>query len=169
MPDRSGFWPVIPRHLQGAGLSLTLLDPVPQLLVSGDLDAACARFDLAAPVGLLGRAEGPRATIRLARARMLVTGLTLDHADAGGHHGFAVTPATGALAVLAIDGPRALNLIARGTAIDLRAGSPSAALILAGIEAVLYRRDAGLRLHLDAGLVDYLLDWAQASGALAAG
>ena len=78
----------------------------------------------------------------------------------------ATTPATGSLAVLQIDGARAADLLARATAVDLAAGSPSAALHFAGMTAILYRHDAGMRLHLDRGLVDYAFDWMQASGAL---
>lgn len=168
MLDRAQFWPVQPRQLAGDGITVTLLDPVPQLMVSGDLDAACAALDLPAPVGLMGQAEGPRAAIRLARQRILAVGVTLTHAGAAPRDGYAVTPATGSLAVLQIDGPRSAELLARATAVDLRQNSPSAALLFAGMNAVLYRHGTGTRLHLDRGLLDYALDWMQASGALAA-
>lgn len=167
MLDRAPFWPVQPRQMSGDGITVTLLDPVPQLRISGDLAAACAALDLPAPVGLMEQVNTPRGAIRLARARMLAVGITQPHAEAGLRDGFAVTPATGALAVLQIDGPRTNDLLARGTALDLRAGSPSASLLFAGIGAVLYRAGDSVRLHLDRGLVDYALDWVQASGALA--
>lgn len=166
MLDRSAFWPVQPRRLTGKDLSVALLAPVPQVMISGDLDAACTAFDLPAPVGLLGQTVGSRAAIRLARYRMLAVGVTLSHANAGLRERFATTPATGSLAVLQIDGARSAELLARATAVDFIAGSPSAALQFAGMTAVLYRHDAGMRLHLDRGLVDYAFDWVQASGAL---
>ena len=168
MLDRARFWPVHPRQLTGDGITVSLLDPVPQLMVSGDLDTACAALNLPAPVGLMGQGDGDRFAIRLARQRMLAVGVTLPHADAGPRDGFAVTPATGSLAVVRIDGPRASELLARGTAVDLSQNSPSAALLFAGMNAVLYRHATGLRLHLDRGLLDYAFDWMEASGALGA-
>ena len=168
MLDRAQFWPVQPRQLTGDGITVTLLDPVPQLMVSGDLDAACAALNLPAPVGLMGQAQDPRAAIRLARHRMLAVGVTLPHAEATPQEGYALTPATGSLAVLQIGGPRTDELLVRGTAVDLNRNSPSASLLFAGINAVLYRHGADIRLHLDRGLLDYALDWMQASGALGA-
>ncbi|WP_068304539.1 hypothetical protein [Pararhodobacter sp. CCB-MM2] len=168
MLDRAPFWLVQPRQLSGDGITVTLLDPVPQLRISGDLAAACAALDLPPPVGLMAPADGPRAAIRLARNRMLAVGVTLPHADSGLRDGYALTPATGSLAVLHLDGPGAGELLARGTAVDLTQASPSAALLFAGMNAVLYRHGTGMRLHLDRGLVDYAFDWIEASGALRA-
>lgn len=79
-----------------------------------------------------------------------------------------MTPAAAGMAVLQIDGPHASELLARASAVDLNQGSPNAALLSAGMNAVLYRKGTGMRLHLDCGLLDYAFDWMQASGALRA-
>jgi len=167
MLDRAAFWPPAPAagtELRGEGLTLRLLPPVPQLMVSGDLAAFCAEHDLPAPVGLLGLVDRPRHALRLARSRMLAVGLTADHAAAGWQDGIATTPMTGALAVLHISGPQAMQVFARATAIDPRAPGPCAALLFAGQTAALCRDDDGLRLHIDRGLAAYVLDWVAATG-----
>lgn len=162
MLDRSGFWPAAVgplASLQGEGLSVHVLPPVPQVMVSGDLAAFCVAEALPALAGLLAQVTAPRYTLRLARNRMLAVGTGLDHAAAGWADGVATTPMTGALAVLEISGPKAMDLFARASAIDPREQSPCAALSFAGVTSVLYRFDTKLRLHLDRGLQTYMLDW----------
>ena len=119
---------------------------------------------LAMPVGLLGSVVPPRYALRLARRRMLAVGVTQDHAASGWAEDTATTPMTGALAVLQISGPRRMELFARASAIDPRAGSHSAALNFAGVTAALCQDDAGLRLHVDRSLVPFLFDWIAATG-----
>lgn len=167
MRDRSGFWPTPPvsgAQLHGMGLSVCLLAPVPQVMVSGALDRFLTLQGMAPPVGLLGQVPSAQYGLRLARNRMLAVGLRQDHATAGWQDGFATTPMTGALAVLDIQGPGAMDLFARASAIAPRCHSPSAALIFAGMPAALCQYDGGLRLHIDRGLVAYLFDWITATG-----
>lgn len=159
MLDRSPFWSEAPASLSGPGLTVRVLPPIPQLLVSGDLDGFLARHTLPPAGGLLTLATGSRYALRLARARMLVVGLDLPPEAAGWADGCATTPMTGALAVVEITGPDALALFARGTAVDPRAASPSAALIFAGITLIACRHGDALRLHLDRGLLPYLMAW----------
>lgn len=165
MLDRSGFWPAAGLEmLSGEGLTARVLPPVPQLMVSGDLAAFCEAQKLAAPLGLLAEVSLPRYALRLARQRMLVVGLTLDHAACGWTEGLAITPMTGALAVVEMAGPDRMALFARASAIDPRGASPSAALQFAGVTAALCSTAESLRLHLDRGLVPYLMDWIAATG-----
>lgn len=164
MPEPSTLWSVPPAELVAPGLALRPLPPLPQALVSGDLDGFLARHAMPPALGLLAAASGPRYALRLARNRMLAVGVAFAPEAAGWADGVAVTPMTGAYAVLEIAGPRAMDLVQRGTAIDPRSASPGAALVFAGVDAVLYRHGAGLRLHLDRGLQPYLLSWAAATG-----
>lgn len=167
MPDRSGFWFAPPNNdavLKGDGLLVRLLPPVPQVMVSGDLGKFLAAHDLGPAAGLLGQVAPPRYALRLARHRMLAVGIPQDHASAGWADGVATTPMTGALAVLHISGDNGMALLARASAIDPRSESPSAALTFAGVQAVLCRHENDLRLHVDRGLVPFLLDWIRATG-----
>jgi hypothetical protein len=167
MPDRSGFWPAPPApdaRLEGEGLSVRQLPPVPQVMVSGATDRFLAARGLGPAVGLLGQVTPERYALRLARHRMLVAGVRQDHETAGWQDGVATTPMTGALAVLEIAGPNGMALFARASAIDPRLSSASAALDFAGVHAALCRVEGALRLHVDRGLVPYLFDWIAATG-----
>lgn len=159
MLDRSPFWSKAPDSLRGPGLMVRVLPPVPQLMVSGDLDGFLARHALPPAGGLLAETSGSRYALRLARARMLVVGLDLLPEAAGWAKGGATTPMTGALAVVEASGPDAMALFARCTAVDPAANSPSAALSFAGVTAIACRHDGALRLHLDRGLLPYLMAW----------
>ncbi|VDC27529.1 hypothetical protein [Pseudogemmobacter humi] len=163
MADRSGFWTTPPEALAGEGIVVRLLPPVPQIMVSGDLDGFAAAHGLPPPLGLLAATAGPRYALRLARNRMLAVGIGLDPAAGGWVDGAALTPMTGALAVIGITGENAMALVARATAIDPRRPSASAALMFAGATAALCRHDGGLRLHLDRGLVPWLMSWCAAT------
>lgn len=163
MLDRSDFWTTPPEALTGEGISVRLLPPLPQAMVSGDLDGFAAANGLPPPAGLLAEVKGPCYALRLARSRMLAVGIDLDPASAGWVEGAALTPMTGALAVVEIAGENAMALVARGTAVDPRQPSASAALMFAGVTSVLYRHEGVLRLHLDRGLVPYLMDWCAAT------
>ena len=167
MLDRSGFWPAPSTpdaRLVGDSLDVRLLPPLPQVMVSGDLTGFLARHDLSPAVGLLAPVTQPRYALRLARNRMLAVGVAQDHAASGWAEGVATSPMTGALAVLQISGQRRMDLFARASAIDPKAGSPSAALNFAGVTAALCQDDEGLRLHVDRSLVSYLFDWITATG-----
>lgn len=161
MLDRSTFWTASGAFpaLQGEGLSVSLVPSLPQVMVSGDFAGFCRREALPEPVGLLGETTGARYSLRLARNRMLAVGVDCDHAGAGWQENAAITPMTGALAVLEIAGPRQMELFSRGSAIDPRSRSASAALQFAGVTVSLYRHEATLRLHIDRGLIAYLQSW----------
>lgn len=168
MIDRAAFWTAPQAYGQGvefADLQVRVLPVMPQIMISGDLAAGLARFGLHDSLGLMGQASGDCYALRLARGRALVVGAAIEASAGGWKDGVALTPMTGALAVLEITGANALELMARATAVDLRLASPCAALSFAGVTSILYRHDDALRLHLDAGLVPYMLDWITASGA----
>lgn len=168
MLDRAAFWTAPAAYGQGidtAALQVRLLPVTPQIMISGDLAAGLARFGLQDSLGLMGQASGGLYALRLARGRALVVGAGIDAAQGGWQDGVALTPMTGALAVLEITGANAMELVARASAVDLRCASPCAALSFAGVTSILYRHGDALRLHLDAGLVPYMLDWIAACGA----
>ncbi len=163
MLDRSSFWPEAADTLTGPGLAVRVLPPVPQLMVSGDLGAFLARHGLPPAGGLLAKMSGGRYALRLARHRMLVIGMELPPEAAGWVEGCALTPMTGALAVIEITGPKAMALFARGSAVDPAGNSPSATLSFAGIPLSAHFEADALRLHLDRGLVAYLMGWIAAT------
>lgn len=167
MLDRSAFWSEAPANLTGPGLTVSVLPPVPQMMVSGDLPGFLARHALPPAVGLLANVTGDRFALRLARNRMLVVGLDLPPEAMGWVDGCALSPMTGALAVVEITGPDAMALYARGTAVDASTASPSAALVFAGVSVIACRHDDALRLHLDRGLVPYLMAWIGATDLVA--
>ncbi|MDR7127210.1 hypothetical protein [Pseudotabrizicola sp. 4114] len=166
MLDRAPFWS--PPHpvgttLRGDGIAVTLLPTVPQIMASGDIAAALGHFGVREAAGLLGLADGESYTLRLARNRILIAGRDLPHAGQGWQDGFALSPMSGALAVICIDGPRHMELFARGSAVDPKIQSPCAALSFAGVTCAICRHGDGLRLHIDRGLATYFLDWAKAT------
>lgn len=166
MHDRSIFWsppPEVGACLSGPDLTIRLLPPVPQIMISGDLDQALQGYDLPGTVGLMGQTHGPAYAVRLARNRMLVVGRETGPDTPAWQQGVAHSSMTGALAVLDISGPASMELVARGAAIDPATQSPSATLVFAGVTAVLYRHETAIRLHIDRGLLAYLFDWACAT------
>jgi hypothetical protein len=142
--------------------------PAGATLISGDLDAALSALAPGAP--MLGLAEeagdGPHA-LRIARSRaLLVTPEPLDAEPGWRAEGFAASAADDAWVVIEIAGQAAAHVVAQGTAVDVAAGSPSAALWFAQRPCLLSRRDAGFRLHAEAPFREYLWEWlAGADGA----
>ena len=113
--------------------------------------------------------------IRIAADRaLLVTAGPLDTV-APGHSawhdaGFAATDLGAAMIVLALLGPDAPALLARGTGVDLMAAPPAsgggAAMLTAGVRVVAYRHGAdGLRLHVDRSMAPYLWRWLETAAA----
>ncbi|KAA3448955.1 hypothetical protein C7I87_19165 [Mesorhizobium sp. SARCC-RB16n] len=144
-----------------------------QLLVSGDLDAWALVSGVKAEgvVGAFGAAQGERYAARLARDRLLVVSNAPLAIAAGWHaEGFAVTTIGAGLLVFEAEGPALDAFIARGTTLDPRQPSASAALSFAGISAIVYRHESKLRIHVDRGLAAYLWTWMEmAAGNVAAG
>ena len=81
-----------------------------------------------------------------------------------------MTEISAGLQVFEVEGPALETVIARGTTLDPRQPSASAALSFAGIGAIVYRHEGKLRIHVDRGLAAYLWTWIeQAAGHIAAG
>jgi hypothetical protein len=129
-----------------------------QTLVSGDLEAALKALAPGAPlVGFCGRApDGPHA---LPRDRaLLVTLAPLGAAD-GWREGFCATTVDDGWAVVEVEGPDAPLVLIQGTAADLSAGSPSAAVLFAGERCLIARTVGGFRLHVEAPWLEALMTW----------
>ncbi len=132
-----------------------------QILISGALEAWRQAENLRQPAtGGFAMAEGNRYTVALARDRLLAVD-TQPFASASGWHpdGYALTALGGGLHVFDISGSAADQLVMRGASLDPGMAMPSAALSFAGQAAILYRRPAGYRLHIDRTLAAYLARW----------
>lgn len=167
MPDPATAWAPPPdpatRRIEVPGLAVRQILGSSQTLVSGDLAAAAARAGVSAEgVGALGLAEGETYSVRLARDRMLIVGTGETPLAAGWDPaGFAVTATDAGLAVFEIAGPLAEAVVARATTLPIAGTGPSAAVVFAGIAAVLYRHGTTetLRLHVDRGHAAFVWDW----------
>jgi hypothetical protein len=176
MRDLAEKWSVAPdwrnATIEVPGLKIGAVAGLHQRLVSGDLAtwAEASGFDRTA-VGAFGLAEGIRYTVRLARDRALAVSTTpIGIAIGWFPEGFAVTEISAGLQVFEVEGPALDAFIARGTSLDPRQPSASAALAFAGISAIIYRHEDRLRIHVDRGLAAYLWTWMeQAAGHIAAG
>ncbi len=144
MRDLGAKWTAVPdwssAALEAAGLCVRTRPGLVQHLVGGDLEAFAARARMSGTgVGAFGRADGDRYMVRLARDRALAVGDPGFDASSGWHGaGFAVTPTSAGLHVFEVAGRRAAAVISRATGLDPGAGSPSAALAFAGVQAIAY-------------------------------
>lgn len=176
MRDLAEKWSVAPDWqsavIEAPGFAVRAIPSLDHLLVSGDLDAwaRISRVD-GTGVGAFGAAQGERYAVRLARDRLLVVSNSPLAIAAGWHaDGFAVTAIRAGLQVFEVDGTALDAFIARGTTLDSRQASASAALSFAGISAIVYRHQDRLRIHVDRGLAAYFWTWMeQAAGHMAAG
>ena len=67
--------------------------------------------------------------------------------------------------MLEIDGAGLAALVAEATSADLDAGSPSAAIMFAGIPCLLYRTgQTTARLHVERPLATYVWHWLERRG-----
>ncbi|SRR5690606_383703 len=133
-----------------------------QTLVSGNLEVArSALWPKAEPVGLWGIAKRD-ALVRIARDRALLVGDRPVAIQPGwnAEGGWAVSLADDAWFVFELSGDSARAVCAQATSADLEKGSPSAAVLFAGVTALLYRTDEiTARLHVERGFAPYLWRW----------
>ncbi|BAV49617.1 hypothetical protein MesoLj113a_02870 [Mesorhizobium sp. 113-1-2] len=176
MRDLAEKWSVAPdwrtATIEVPGLKIGAVTGLHQRLVSGDLPAWAEASGFDGPaVGAFGLAEGIRYSVRLARDRLLAVSTTpIGMATGWSPEGFAVTEISAGLQVFEVEGPALEAVIARGTTLDPRQPSASAALSFAGIGAIVYRHESKLRIQVDRGLAAYLWTWMeQAAGHIAAG
>jgi sarcosine oxidase gamma subunit len=176
MRDLAEKWSVAPDWQSAViatpGLAIRAVLDLNQLMVSGDLDAWARASGIDGPgVGAFGAAHGDRYAARLARDRLLVVSNSALAIATGWHaDGFAVTAISAGLQVFEAEGAALDAFIARGTTLDPKRESASAALSFAGISAIVYRHEDKLRIHVDRGLAAYLWTWMEsAAGNIAAG
>lgn len=163
MRDLAASWPRIPdwsaAAYEGNGILVTTVDGLAQHLVSGNL----APFGDG--VGALGVAERPSAVLRVARDRILVLNADAARVAAGWHpEGYAATDVSAMYHVFEITGAGIADLLGEAILIDPENGGPSAAVVFAGLQAILYwHGDKNtLRLHVERGHAAYVVDWLKA-------
>lgn len=167
IPNLVERWPAAPdwayARIEGAGVTVRSVSGLHQLLVSGDLDAWNEASGLKGPgVGALGLAKGKAWQVRVARDRLLAVAEKPFAVEPGWHgEGFAVTRMDAALHVFEIEGEGLAGVIARAATLDPEKASPSATMLFAGVNAVVYRHGARnrLRVHVDRGLAAYFWEW----------
>lgn len=163
MRDLAQSWPRIPdwsgTAYEGRGIHVTTVQGLTQHLISGNFAA------FGADIGALGIVRGNRATIRVARDRVLVTDADPALVTPGWHQeGFAATDVSAMYHVFEISGAGVPDLLREALLIDPDKGGPSAAVVFAGLQAILYcveSRDR-LRLHVERGHAAYLVNWLEA-------
>lgn len=167
MRDLAEKWTVVPDWreavIDAPGLSVRSLCDLHQCLVSGRLDAWARETGLPGQgVGAFGTAVGDRYSVQVARDRVLaVSDSPLALAPGWHAAGFAVTGVSAGLHVFEARGAGIAGLVARATTVDPGAGSASASLTFAGIDAVAYHHGESLRLHVDRGLAASVWLWMQ--------
>ena len=153
-------------RLERDGTLISRIDPGHQFLVSGRIEAAAALAGVDPQgAGALGLVTGAGFSIRLARDRMLIVSANGGLFAPGWHEeGYAVSAISTGLAVFEIEGERALEIVKRATTLSLENAGPSASVMFAGEQAILYRfeRPDRLRLHVDRALAAYFEEWLQA-------
>jgi len=167
IPDLALRWPAAPdwssAGIEGAGVTVKSVAGLYQMLVSGNLDAWNRTSGLTGSgVGALALAQGDAWQARVARDRLLAVSVRPFSVAPGWHaEGFAATRMDAALHVFEIEGPGLGDVVARAVMLDPAGNSPSAAMLFAGVNAVVYRyrTDKCARVHVDCGLAPYLWEW----------
>lgn len=168
MRDLTSSWPSVPdwrgANLDRKGLLARTVDVGPQHLISGNL----AGFATAAGLpdtgaGAFGDVAGDRYALRVARDRMLTVNAPQSSTFPGWHaDGYAVTDVSAMYHVFEFEGPGLADLVAEAMFVDPNAGSPSAATVFAGQQAIVYRHDGKLRVHVERGFAPYVWQWLEA-------
>jgi sarcosine oxidase gamma subunit len=163
MRDLAASWPPIPdwnaTAYDGNGIRVTTVNGLTQHLVSGNLTP------FGDGVGALGLAERAGAVLRVARDRILVVDADVARITAGWHaEGYAATDVSAVYHVFEITGAGIADLLCEAILIDPENGGPSAAVVFAGLQAILYWHGdkSTLRLHVERGHAAYVVDWLKA-------
>jgi hypothetical protein len=142
------------------GLKVRALDGLGQTLVSGDVDAAVAALAPGAPIlGLYALAPQGAHALRIGRASALLVTPAPLAATNGWRDGWCATSVDNGWAAVEVSGADAPLALAQGTSADPAAVSPSAAVLVFGLRALLARTPAGFRLHVEAPWLETLLTW----------
>ena len=131
-----------------------------QTLISGDVDAALAALAPGAPtLGLYAPAPAGAHALRIGRmSALLITPAPLAHVD-GWRDGWCATCVDDGWATVEVSGVDAPQALMQATSADLGSGSPSAAVLVFGLRALLVRTPAGFRVHVEAPRLETLLAW----------
>jgi sarcosine oxidase gamma subunit len=163
MRDLAQSWPRIPdwsgTAYEGRGIHVATVHGLTQHLISGNIAA------FGSDVGAMAVAPADRATIRMARDRVLVTNADPARVAPGWNAGgYAATDVSAMYHVFDIAGPGVRDLLREALLIDPAKGGPSAAVVFAGLQAVLYCVESPerLRLHVERGHATYLVNWLEA-------
>jgi heterotetrameric sarcosine oxidase gamma subunit len=129
------------------GLTVRVLDPASQLLVTGGPALAPNTVEGSDPC------RGWLAPNRCLVVAKTVAAPALDAPF--------VSDVTDGLALFEIAGPRAADIITMGCTIDPSALAPghAAQTIFAGLKVILYGHGVAVRLHVERPLARFLLDW----------
>ncbi|MEP9397438.1 hypothetical protein [Mesorhizobium sp. KR2-14] len=167
MRDLAEKWPIVPdwstAGIDTGGLSVRTIMGLNQILVSGDLETwGRVSGMLDGSVGALSVAQGSRYAVRIARDRILAVSETpLGFAPGWHGRGFAVSVIDAGMQVIELSGADVPEVFARGTTLYPQGSTPTASLLFAGANALVYRYGSAdrMRIHLDRGLAPYLWQW----------
>jgi hypothetical protein len=155
-PARGGAGLLIDRER----LNARRLGGLGQTLISGDLDGAIAGLAPGAPIlGLFGFAPGSAHALRIGRASaLLITPAPVALGD-GCRDGWCATSVDDAWVAVEISGADAAQALMQATSADLASGSPSAAVLVFGLRALLAKTPSGFRVHVESPWLETLLTW----------
>ncbi|MEZ5783829.1 MAG: hypothetical protein R3D70_19865 [Rhizobiaceae bacterium] len=171
MRDHAAKWPPAPdwatAKLDRGSISLRTIEGLSQLLVSGDLNAWATASGIASE-SVAGHviASGDKYSTRIARDRVLTVSATPLAFATGWHDaGFAISRIDAGMHVFQVEGPGLNELLARAMTQPLVSSGPSASLLFAGINVVLYHFTSmqSVRIHVDRALAPYLWEWLEQS------
>lgn len=163
--DAAAKWTPFPQwegaRLQRRGWSARAVAGLRQTLVSGDLEGVRAALPGPLPEAGLWAVEPARTLLlRLARDRaLIVSDAPIPLAPGWQAAGWAASPAD-AFLVFELSGENLIAPVREAVSAGLEAGSPSAAVLFAGVPAFLYRTAPDTaRLHVEAPLAPFVWRW----------
>jgi sarcosine oxidase gamma subunit len=141
-------------------LTVRRLTGLGQTLISGDLEAAVATLAPGTPMlGLYALAPDSLHALRIGRtSALLVTPAPLAAAD-GWRDGWCATRVDDGWAAVEVSGQDAAQALMEATSADLASGSPSAAVMIFGLRALLARTPSGFGVHVESSWLETLLTW----------
>ncbi len=146
--------------IDGPRLQVRALDGLCQTLISGDLEAAVAALAPGATtLGLYALLPAGAHALRIGRMSALLVTPTAIAAPEGWRGGWCATSVDDGWTAVEVSGADAPQALMQATSADLAAGSPSAAVFVFGLRALLTRTQAGFRLHVEAPWLETILTW----------
>lgn len=158
-------WPAVPEWraatIRSGATAIKVSCDLFQTAVSGKVDSALGRLDLGGRVGFWEVAAGDTYAVSIARDKVLVISpRPIALAEGWSGEGWAAIRADDATIVFELDGPGLGELMSEmGLVVD-GARSPSAAVMVAGVQVLVYRVGEGTaRLHVPASFAPFLWEW----------